>query len=195
MDLRTRKTVARREVAAAIAAIPKGERAAMDARIVEQAMDVLGLFLTRPRVIVAGYMPLPDEPEITPLLLEFFEHGARLVFPRMERDGDLSLHEVKDFASDLAVGSYGILEPAANLPTIAPASVSLALVPGRALSASGARLGRGRGCYDRLLQKMIAKRVALAYDCQILEDLPADESDEPMNVIITPTRVIEAADR
>ncbi|MCX7934642.1 MAG: 5-formyltetrahydrofolate cyclo-ligase [Planctomycetota bacterium] len=188
MDLRQQKQRVRQQVAAAIAAIPPAERKAMDAAAVERGLETLHCFLAQSRLLIAGYMPLADEVEITPLLLEFFEHGARLCLPRLERDGDLTLREVKDF-SQLVVGCYGILEPPAEAPEVAAPSVDLALVPGRAFTPTCLRLGRGRGCYDRLLRRMLGRRVAFAYDCQMLESIPVSAEDEAVHMVITPTRV------
>ncbi len=190
MDLRQQKQMVRRQVAAAIAAIPAAERKIMDAAAVERGLETLRCFLAQPHLVIAGYMPLADEVEVTPLLLEFFEHGACLCLPRLERDGDLTLREVRDFSA-LVVGCYGILEPPAEAPKMATTSVDLALIPGRAFTPTGLRLGRGRGCYDRLLQRIVGRRVAFAYDCQILESIPVSSEDEPVQVIITPTRVFK----
>jgi 5-formyltetrahydrofolate cyclo-ligase len=64
------------------------------------------------------------------------------------------------------------------------------LVPGLAFDARGRRLGRGGGFYDKLLSRtdVRAAKVAAAFDLQIVESLPVDVHDQPVDVIVTPSR-------
>jgi len=163
----------------------------MDAAIVEAGIHALSLFLIPDGRRVAAYFPMPDEAEITALLLEFLEHDVPLAFPRLGPGGELSLHEVRDFHADLVTGAYGILEPRRDLPELSPQSISLFFVPGRLFSRQGHRIGRGRGCYDRLLARASGRRVAFPYACQIREAIPVEPHDERIDLIITPDEVLE----
>ena len=114
-----------------------------------------------------------------------------LLLPRY--NSPTSAYELVRIASpetDLTPGHYGIPEPRPDLPAEAAVpSGALWLIPGLAFTPRGLRLGRGRGYYDRLLAAHPGGiRVGLAFDCQILPDLPHSPWDIPMDWVLTPTR-------
>ena len=64
------------------------------------------------------------------------------------------------------------------------------IIPGVAFDQAKNRLGRGRGFYDRLLERMNVKKIALAYEFQIVDHIPTEPHDVGMDIIVTETRVI-----
>ena len=76
-----------------------------------------------------------------------------------------------------------------------PAEIDLVLVPGLAFDAAGGRLGRGGGFYDRFLATLgpAAARVGVAFDAQILPEVPTDGLDARMSCVVTDARVMPAA--
>jgi 5-formyltetrahydrofolate cyclo-ligase len=78
------------------------------------------------------------------------------------------------------------------LPSIALNQIDLVIVPGRVFDLHGHRLGRGAGYYDRFfgVSDVRATAAALAFDCQVLEQVPREPHDHPMNLIVTETRII-----
>ena len=115
----------------------------------------------------------------------FFSHGS-------DDRTSLELVEVGS-ASELSVGRFGILEPTGKTPlTLRDQGEMVVFVPGVAFDLQGNRLGRGKAWYDRLIKELGRATVtALAYDCQIVEEVPADEWDQKVNYIITERRVID----
>lgn len=71
------------------------------------------------------------------------------------------------------------------IPTEVLAEVNLAIIPGRAFTRNGKRLGRGGGWYDRLLSQLKCPKWGVAFACQIKKDIPTDEWDIRMNRIIS----------
>jgi len=65
-------------------------------------------------------------------------------------------------------------------------------VPGVAFDRAGNRLGRGTGWYDRFLAGLDAcvPRIALAYEFQLLEEVPVEQGDLPVHTVVTENRVI-----
>ena len=103
----------------------------------------------------------------------------------------LLLSELRDF-SDLAPGAYGILEPGKGKIKKVPArSLELALIPGVAFDERGARVGFGGGYFDKLLKKVRAPIVALAFDFQVVEEIACESHDARVHKIITERRVID----
>jgi 5-formyltetrahydrofolate cyclo-ligase len=88
-------------------------------------------------------------------------------------------------------GAFGILEPDESAPVIAPMEVDFVLVPGLAFDARGHRIGYGRGFYDRLLPTIPnAFRVGVAYDFQVVPELPDEPHDVAMQCVVSDARTL-----
>ena len=72
-----------------------------------------------------------------------------------------------------------------------PESFDLVIIPGVAFDRQGGRLGYGKGYYDRFLEQTTAFRLALAFNFQVLEKVPTEKHDVPMNGILTESGIIE----
>ena len=71
--------------------------------------------------------------------------------------------------------------------------IDVCITPGLGFSERGERIGFGHGYYDAWFrQHPDTLRIALAYECQVLKEIPTDEHDVPVNLIITEDRVISA---
>jgi 5-formyltetrahydrofolate cyclo-ligase len=98
-----------------------------------------------------------------------------------------------DSVSDLTEGRFGILEPGGDR-RLSPCYQSklVVFVPGVAFDSRGNRLGRGKGWYDRLIKELEeATLVALAYDFQIVEEVPTDAWDQKVHYVISERRIID----
>ena len=99
-----------------------------------------------------------------------------------------SLH---DFDAELATGKFGILEPKPGAVRLTALDrIDAVLVPGLAFDETGNRLGRGLGHFDRLLRQTSGAKIALAFDFQVLDEVPAETHDARMDFIVTETRVV-----
>lgn len=93
--------------------------------------------------------------------------------------------------SNLKESSYGILEPLKEEECIDPNELDLIVVPGVAFDRNGGRMGYGAGFYDIYFKKITKENVkkitklALAYDMQVIEIVPMNEDDIPVDYIIT----------
>jgi 5-formyltetrahydrofolate cyclo-ligase len=112
------------------------------------------------------------------ILLPFIDQKVRQMHPSL----------LEDLEHDLVCGSYGIMEPKLEKrKKIELNEIGLALVPGLAFDRTGNRLGRGQGYYDRflsLLPKQV-KCVGLAFDFQVLDQIPVSDSDIRLDLIVT----------
>jgi 5-formyltetrahydrofolate cyclo-ligase len=93
---------------------------------------------------------------------------------------------------DLLPGAYGILEPKGkSIEEVSIDCVDLVIVPGVAFDVRGNRLGHGKGYYDSLLRNAAAvELVALAFEFQIVEKIPVEPHDVPVDIIVTEKRII-----
>jgi 5-formyltetrahydrofolate cyclo-ligase len=133
------------------------------------------------------------EVETLPLLERWIEEGRKVILPRVEGEG-MILVEV-DGLKDLAPGFRGLLEPKTDRGRVVPwAEVEIALVPGLAFDLDGNRLGRGGGHYDRTLARVDPKAltIGLAFDFQVVDRLPVEARDVPVDCVVTESRMIEA---
>ena len=145
---------------------------------------------------VLFYGPLPEELDIWPLAGEALAGGKAVALPRFDStSGAYVTCQVQNLAEDLREGRFDIREPKAYCPKTVLNELDLALVPGVAFDLQGRRLGRGKGYYDRLLAAMRGTTCGIAFDQQILGEIPAEPHDLIVNCILTPTRWIEPKQR
>jgi 5-formyltetrahydrofolate cyclo-ligase len=138
------------------------------------------------------FAPRPDEPDIWPLLAEALAAGKRVALPAfVPGDHCYTARQIVDPGHDLLTGKFGIREPLPLCPEVPLNLLDLILVPGVAFDARGARLGRGKGFYDRLLADACGTKCGVAFDEQIVDAVPVGPLDIRLNCILTPTRWIE----
>lgn len=157
------------------------------------------------RKIVAAFMELPEyraartvmfyvdvrsEVRTRHDLEEALSHGKRIVVPYCV-DGELELFHLESM-DELETGMYKILEPRSDLRDLPEKRVpveelDLIMVPGVAFDREGGRTGHGKGYYDKLLEhaRLDTPLVALAFECQMFEQIPTQSHDVFMDKVIT----------
>lgn len=129
------------------------------------------------------YVGTGAEPDTRPLIEDALASGKRVALPAIAGPGLMEARAVTD--PDLLVpGPYGIPAPAPDSELVPPEALDLVLVPGMAFTPDGERLGRGGGYYDRYLPRTSALTVALARDFQIVDRLPTEAHDVPVDALI-----------
>lgn len=131
-----------------------------------------------------------SEVDTVPMIRQALAEGKRVVLPKV-KGKDLALFEIKEFDKDVSAGAWGILEPHETDP-VALESVDLIIVPGLAFDERGNRLGYGAGFYDKLLASFAKTTVALAFEVQVVPEVPAAKHDVPIKKIMTEKRIITA---
>lgn len=96
---------------------------------------------------------------------------------------ELELHRYGN-GTPTHVGAFGITESLGELENDY-ASIDLAIIPGRAFTKEGKRLGRGKGYYDRLLPLLHCKTIGVCFPFQILDDIPTELHDCKVDEVIT----------
>ncbi len=140
--------------------------------------------------VVCCYVALSYEVQTQKLIEQMLKQNKRVSVPYVETENQsLCLYEIKNFTKDLTPGSFGVLEPTASVrqnDPVNPEALDLIFVPGVAFDRSGNRLGHGKGFYDRFLSglKPSTVTIGLAYDFQLLDQLPVDVHDCPVNEVL-----------
>jgi 5-formyltetrahydrofolate cyclo-ligase len=143
---------------------------------------------------IAGYVSDGTEVDLKPFLLECRKANKKVFLPRysVSSDAAYEMVEINDLSLDLVPGKYGLMEPEQKLPAATAGQINkmLWLVPGVAFDNTGARLGRGKGIYDRLLLNSRALSIGIFYECQKTDKIPAGEHDQSLDMIITEKMII-----
>jgi len=168
----------------------KARRRLDSATVAAASEAVTNRLMTLPEIaqahVVMVYGAAPDEVDPRGCEQPLRDRGARIIYPRVEGDR-LEVVEVS-VNSVFSTGFAGIQEPLG--PPTDPQTVDVVVVPGLGFDRAGRRLGQGKGYYDRLLPAMRAIRIAVAFDEQIVDEIPADAHDQTMDVIVTPSQLI-----
>ncbi len=170
------------------------------------SLDICRKFTELPAYNVAKtvmwYVDAGSEVRTRHTLPEALTHGKRVVVPWcVVETNQLELFWLEHM-SELVEGAYKILEPKEELrglpqKKVLPDELDLVMVPGTAFDTRGGRMGQGKGYYDRLLShaRLDAPLVALAFDCQIFDEIPVAAHDVFMDLVITESRVLTGKGR
>ncbi len=160
----------------------------------ELSWVICGRFAALPEYVAAAtvmlYVHMRDEVRTQPFLPLALAQKRRVVVPFCAGE-NLELFHLES-PGELEIGTFGILEPRPSLRGLAerkvrPEEVDLVMVPGVAFDRRGGRAGHGKGYYDRLLRQVRpdATLVGVAYECQLVPEVPMLEHDVFMDAVIT----------
>ena len=124
------------------------------------------------------------EIDTRPILEDALAAHKRLCVPLCVDKGIMELREITDL-SQLAPGSYGLLEPAADAPAVTVDEVDFAILPCTTCNHAGQRLGKGGGYYDRFLSHYRGGTVMLCREKLIREEIPVEPHDYPVPWVLT----------
>ena len=180
------KAALRRRLLADRARLSPDQRAAA-ARALRDA--VLELPQVQMAGTIAAYYSLSSEPDTHGLVYALWKRGGYVLLPLLRPDADL------DWASyegpdSLRPGPRGLAEPAEPPRGMdAVTRADLVLVPALAVDRGGVRLGRGGGSYDRALARVAPgiPTIALLYDGELLDEVPADDHDQRVRLVARPS--------
>jgi 5-formyltetrahydrofolate cyclo-ligase len=182
-DAAAAKSAVRSRLLARRAARGPAERAAAAAAVAGALLDGLAGVRT-----FAAFVPDPEEPGHGRLPAVFTRLRARVLLPVVPAQGGELAWAVD--TGRLAPGRFGLLEPVG--PRLGPTAIGAAdvvVVPAVAVTRNGVRLGRGGGYYDRALRhaRPGAALVAVVFDDEVLDDLPAEPHDRRVGAVVTPS--------
>ena len=187
MDIKSEKNRLREEILAKRRALEPGGQKEKDSSIFHKVLALMKLY--RPKRVFT-YFSILGEPETRTLIMFLMAHGYEVVIPKVRsvENGKMTLHIMKSF-KDVETGEFGIIEPKDSTEEVEADSVDIAIIPGVAFDKNLNRIGFGKGFFDRLLKKLDCEKIALAYDFQIVQNVPAEEHDEKVSCVVTPTKI------
>ena len=181
--LKARKKILRREFLLKRAAVPLDERDRISHALIKK---FLATEIFRASKIIMAYASTPDELQLDELFAACFAEEKILAIPFIVGKGEMQAVQVPNFDA-LEVGAFNIMTVKRELRKfLAPEEIDCVIVPGAAFDVRGGRLGLGGGYYDRFLPQAVnAKKIALAYDFQLVDNLPLESHDAKLDMVLT----------
>ena len=167
-------------------AIREQKRAMTEAEIVASSQRLGELFLQceqyKAAKTIYGYLPYNQEVRTVSMLEQAMKDGKRVAVPKCYGD-EMKFIYLTDL-TQVACGYAGIPEPVADAPE-GDDPTALVLMPGMAFDREGHRIGYGGGFYDKFLaEEPQHPTIALCYEFQMVEDLPTEEFDIPVDCVL-----------
>jgi 5-formyltetrahydrofolate cyclo-ligase len=135
---------------------------------------------------VACYLSFGGEPDTS--IFNKWALDARLELLLPVANPDSTLHWVAFDGVTTTLSIFGFAEP--HGPPVELEPLDLIIVPALAVDQSGNRLGKGKGYYDRALANASAHAVAVVYEHELLEALPAAGHDRKVDFVVTPSQTL-----
>ncbi|HWB53611.1 MAG TPA: 5-formyltetrahydrofolate cyclo-ligase [Tepidisphaeraceae bacterium] len=141
--------------------------------------------------VVMLYLSTPTEVDTAPIALRCWQQSKTVVVPKVSWDQRRMLPvEINSLQDSMMTTGPGVREPVAGNP-VPTEFIDLVIVPGLGFTAAGQRIGRGMGFYDRFLAQndFVGVSCGLAFELQIVTNLPILEHDMPLNMLVTDTGI------
>ncbi|HUS27666.1 MAG TPA: 5-formyltetrahydrofolate cyclo-ligase [Kofleriaceae bacterium] len=192
-SLAMQKPITRRTVLLRRDTMPELARIAAGDLIADSVMQLVARF---PKGEVIG-LYAPKGTEVDTARIDAFARarGLRIAYPRVADNTKLlAFHETTIEA--LEEGHFSLREPRADAPSLELSAIAAFIIPGLAFDRHGGRVGWGRGYYDVTLAAANpqALRIGLAFECQLVEQVPRDPHDMHLHYVVTEAAVYRAAD-
>ncbi len=141
--------------------------------------------------VIFIYVNMESEINTVDIITRLLNMGKRVAVPKvLPGNKEMVALEIKSLSDLNESGAFGILEPDITKKDVGD-EVDLIILPGLAFDKRGYRIGYGGGFYDRFLQRYNnVKRVSLCYNFQIIENIPEEDFDEAIDIIITEDKII-----
>jgi len=190
-EIQITKSQIREEIAQKIAALSAKTIAAKTKAIENRLFDFANFLESK---IILLYVNNEHEVQTATILKRAFSYRKIVVLPAYSPDNfEMELKKVDSLEKDLQIGPRNILQPEESRCKVVPIEkIDIAIVPAVALDEKGGRIGSGKGYYDRLIPRLAitTRKVALAFEDQIIPLVPIESHDRHVDIIITEDRVI-----
>jgi 5-formyltetrahydrofolate cyclo-ligase len=190
-EIRAIKDQIRTDTVTEIDALPKSERSARIKAIEKRLFEFANFLESK---IVLMYVGGKNEIPTGDILKLAYDYGKIVVLPAFDANRyKMKLMKVDALENDLRDGPRGVAEPDPDRCKRVPIEkIDIAIIPGIAFDEKGARIGTGRGYYDRLIPKLsiTTRKVALAFEEQVVPQIPMESHDKFVDIIITDRRII-----
>jgi 5-formyltetrahydrofolate cyclo-ligase len=190
-DILETKAGIRKMVAQTISSFSRDELAVKNRQVAKRLYEFANFMEAS---VVFLYKNKVNEVDSVDIIRRCYDFNKVVVLPSFNVDKRaMRPMKVDNPDTDLIPGSRGILEPNPDRCKTVPIEfIDIAIIPGTAFDEKGGRVGSGEGYYDRMIPKLpvTTRKVALAFEFQILPQIPMTSHDKHVDMIITEERVI-----
>lgn len=190
-EIRATKDEIRDDIARRLAALAAGKIEDKVRRIEKRLFEFANFLEAN---IVLLYINSTNEVNSQQMIKRCFDINKIVILPAFDTNTyEMRLMKVDNLDTDLILGPRGILEPDESRCNIVPIEcIDIAIIPGTAFDEKGGRIGSGEGYYDRLIPKLTitTRKVALAFEDQIVQQIQMESHDKHVDIIITEKRII-----
>jgi 5-formyltetrahydrofolate cyclo-ligase len=183
------KLEARRRALAARDALPDAERARLSLAVCARVAALPELEAAGTIMLFAAFR---SEVDTRALMAWALQRGKTVCCPRVLGPRLMAAYRIADPATDLVPSAWGIPEPREGLEEVSPERLDAVVVPGAAFDVGGNRCGYGGGFYDSYLPRTRpgTPRIALAFEAQLVDELPCEPHDLACGVLVTEARTL-----
>ncbi len=190
-DVKARKSEIRRSTVARRDALSKKQRAEKSAAIMSRLFEFANFLESK---IVLFYLSHKSEVDTEPMIHKALALEKIIALPLIDGEKrEIIPLKIDNLDRDTQPGYRGIREPIyQRCKQIPVQQVNLAIIPGIAFDERGGRIGYGTGFYDRFIPNLdiTTRKVALAFECQIVPQIPMEPHDRYTDIIITEDRIV-----
>jgi 5-formyltetrahydrofolate cyclo-ligase len=190
-DIKEKKREIRDEIIEKIGMYGEKERAEKMAALNERLLSFANFQESK-----IAFLPSAREHEmdLMSIIRQSLSLNKIVVLPAFKVDKiDMTLMKLDDPNSELIQGPLGNMEPDPQKCKVVPIdSIDIAIIPGLAFDEKGGRVGTGNGYFDQFIPKLpiTARKVSLAFEDQLIQQIPMESHDKYVDIIITEKRII-----
>jgi 5-formyltetrahydrofolate cyclo-ligase len=189
--IQDKKLEIRNEISNILGAIPKNELTQKTKQVEDRLFEFANFLESKISLL---YINTDNEVNTKLIINRCFDKNRVVVLPAFnEERHEMALLKIDNVETDLILGARGVLEPNADhCKTVPIENIDIAIIPGIAFDEKGGRIGTGSGFYDRLIPKLsiTTRKVALALECKLIQQIPMESHDKHVDIIITEKRII-----
>jgi 5-formyltetrahydrofolate cyclo-ligase len=190
-NVKEKKSEIRSDIAAMIDSLSESELSEKYQRIEDRLFEFANFLESK---IVLLYLNCSHEVRSRAIVERCLEQKKIPILPAFNpAKHTMDLIKIDNLATDLKPGPRGVPEPDKSRCKAVPIErIDIAIIPGIAFDEKGARIGTGKGYYDRLIPKLpiTTRKVSLALEGQIIQQVPMESHDKHVDIIITDERII-----
>ena len=190
-DMKEKKREIRNNMALQLDACSKSELQKKNREIEERLFEFANFLEAK---ITLFYIDQGSQVATKNMIKRSFQYNKIVALPAFDtQTRGMNLLKVDNLGKDLVPGSRGLLEPNPDRCKIIPIDfIDIAIIPGVAFDEKGGRLGTGEGYYERLIPRLpiTTRKVSLAFEAQMVHQVPMEPNDRFVDIIITEDRII-----
>jgi 5-formyltetrahydrofolate cyclo-ligase len=190
-DVKEKKREMINEIVQTIDSFSDDERKRKQEAIEERLFDFANFMEAK---IALLYLRRGCEVSTDDIIKKSIKKGKKVVLPLVDRENNkTTLFKIENIKDDVKMGPNDALEPdPERCKAVPPEQIDIAIVPGLAFDEKGGRIGLVDNFYDKFIARLpvTTRKVAIAFEEQVITQVPADSRSKYIDIIVTDKRTI-----